>query len=131
MGKTPVPSRLQIYKLMAVIFMAINCIETVNFSCITALYRYTGRQSIISLFWVQYHTKHMKIIYFFYCKLMKLVAKLWLPIIAPKSGKLQHKYNFLMQIKSLLVKFLSFLWAPIIEWDDSHRFNCLCIIFIF
>ena len=75
-GKTPIPYRLQIYKLTAVIFMAINRIETVNFSRITALYRYTGGQSIISLFWVQYHTKHMKIIYFFYYKLMKLVAKL-------------------------------------------------------
>ena len=50
---------------------------------------------------------------------MKLVAKLWLPIFAPKSGKMQHTYHFLTQIKSLLVKFLPFLWAPIIEWDDS------------
>ena len=50
---------------------------------------------------------------------MKLVAKLWLPIFTPKSGKMQHKYYFLMQIKNLLVKFLLFLWAPIIKWDDS------------
>ena len=41
-GKTPVPSRLQIYKLTAVIFTAVNRIETVNFSRITALYGYTG-----------------------------------------------------------------------------------------
>ena len=48
---------------------------------------------------------------------MKLVAKLWLPILTP--GKMQHKYHFLTQIKSLLVKFLLFLWAPIIEYGDS------------
>ena len=52
---------------------------------------------------------------------MKLVAQLWLPIFAQKSGKMQHKYHFLTQIKSLLVKFLPFLWAPIIEWDDSPK----------
>ena len=34
-----------------------------------------GAWSVISLFWVQYRTKHMKIEYFFYCKLMNLVAK--------------------------------------------------------
>ena len=50
---------------------------------------------------------------------MELVAKLWLLIFTPKSGKMQHKYHFLTQIKDLLVKFLPFLWAPIIEWDDS------------
>ena len=42
MGKTPIPSRLQIYKLTAVIFTAINRIYSVNFSRITALYGYTG-----------------------------------------------------------------------------------------
>ena len=41
MGKTPVLSRLQIYKLTAIIFMAVNHIVTVNFSRILALYRYT------------------------------------------------------------------------------------------
>ena len=41
-GKTPVPSRLQIYKLTAVIFTAVNRIYSVNFSRITALYGYTG-----------------------------------------------------------------------------------------
>ena len=41
-GKTPVPSRLQIYKLTAVIFTAVNRIDSVNFSRITALYGYTG-----------------------------------------------------------------------------------------
>ena len=40
-GKTPVPSRLQIYKLTAVIFTAVN-IDSVNFSRITALHGYTG-----------------------------------------------------------------------------------------
>ena len=42
MGKTPVQSSPQTCKLMAVIFMAINHIDTINFSHITASYGYTG-----------------------------------------------------------------------------------------
>ena len=42
MGKTSVPSRLQIYKLTAIIFTAINHIDTINFSLITALHEYMG-----------------------------------------------------------------------------------------
>ena len=37
-SKTPVPSRLQIYKLTAVNIMAVNHIDTVNFTHNTALY---------------------------------------------------------------------------------------------
>ena len=52
-GKTPVPSSPQTCELTAVILTAVNRIETVNFSRITASYGYTGACSVISWFWVQ------------------------------------------------------------------------------
>ena len=74
--------------------MAVNRIDTVNFSRITASYGYTGAWSAISSFWVQYRTKLMKNEYFFYYKLMNLVAKLRLPIFAPKLDKLHMNTTF-------------------------------------
>ena len=47
-GKTPVPSSPQTCELTAVILTAVNRIETVNFSRITASYGYTGACSVIS-----------------------------------------------------------------------------------
>ena len=59
-GKIPVPSSSQTCKLTAVIITAVNRIDTVIFSRITASYGYTGARSALSSFWVQYRTEHMK-----------------------------------------------------------------------